>query len=112
MSEGGLIPAMVGMLAKTTAVIAGGLIAASAVTAQIARRNAAKNWEKWERPCGVCKQKGFYRCKLCKGKGTIEWSPMYDPVHINPCLCPTCDGYKVQKCLNCLGLGYIARPEF
>ncbi|CAN6681155.1 unnamed protein product [Malus baccata var. baccata] len=50
--------------------------------------------------------KGFYICKLCKGNATIEWSPLYDPIAINPCLCPTCDGNRVQHCLNCLGTGY------
>ncbi|KAK7827957.1 proline-rich protein 4 [Quercus suber] len=43
-------------------------------------------------PCGVCREKGFYKCKLCNGNATIEWSPMYDPVAINPCLCPTYEG--------------------
>lgn len=46
-------------------------------------------------PCGVCRGKGFYICKLCKGNATIEWSPMYDPVAINPCLCPTCEGNRL-----------------
>ncbi|KAJ0791358.1 putative Heat shock protein DnaJ, cysteine-rich domain superfamily [Helianthus annuus] len=46
------------------------------------------------RSCDVCKAKGFYMCKLCKGNATIDWSPLYDPVFINPCLCPTCDGHR------------------
>ncbi|XP_050235480.1 protein BUNDLE SHEATH DEFECTIVE 2, chloroplastic [Mercurialis annua] len=57
-------------------------------------------------PCGVCRGKGFYICKLCKGDATIKWSPLYDPIVINPCLCPTCDGHRVQRCLNCRGKGY------
>ncbi|KAJ7956651.1 Heat shock protein DnaJ, cysteine-rich domain containing protein [Quillaja saponaria] len=57
-------------------------------------------------PCRVCRGKGFYLCKLCKGNATIEWSPLYDPVAINPCLCPTCEGNRVQRCLNCMGKGY------
>ncbi|XP_020579834.1 uncharacterized protein LOC110024295 [Phalaenopsis equestris] len=56
--------------------------------------------------CSCCKGKGFYSCKLCRGNSTIEWSPLYDPVAINPCLCPTCDGNRIQRCLNCLGKGY------
>ncbi|KAJ4953912.1 hypothetical protein NE237_030744 [Protea cynaroides] len=58
-------------------------------------------------PCGVCKGTGFYSCKLCTGSSTIEWSPLCDPVVINPCLCPTCEGNRVQRCLNCLGKGYF-----
>ncbi|KZV25238.1 hypothetical protein F511_39951 [Dorcoceras hygrometricum] len=61
--------------------------------------------KKYGSPCGSCKGVGFYRCKLCKTNGTIKWSPLYDPLVINPCLCPTCDGSKVQRCLNCLGGG-------
>ncbi|KAG6489663.1 hypothetical protein ZIOFF_050939 [Zingiber officinale] len=48
-------------------------------------------------PCASCKGKGFYGCKLCKGKSTIEWSPLYDPIVINPCLCPTCEGNKSME---------------
>ncbi|PWA43378.1 heat shock protein DnaJ, cysteine-rich domain-containing protein [Artemisia annua] len=59
-------------------------------------------------PCSVCKEKGFYMCKLCEGGSTIEWSPLYDPVFINKCLCPTCDGHRVQRCLNCLGSGFVS----
>ncbi|KAE8674692.1 putative Polyol/monosaccharide transporter 5 [Hibiscus syriacus] len=46
------------------------------------------------------------RKRLCNGNATIKWSPLYDPIHINPCVCPTCDGNRVQRCLNCLGKGY------
>jgi hypothetical protein len=46
-------------------------------------------------PCENCKGKGFYICKLCKANATIDWSPLYDPVAINPCLCPTCDGNRL-----------------
>ena len=46
--------------------------------------------------CGACRGKGFYICKVCKGDATIKWSPLYDPVCINPCLCPTCDGHRYQ----------------
>ncbi|PSS20908.1 Glutaredoxin domain-containing cysteine-rich protein [Actinidia chinensis var. chinensis] len=62
--------------------------------------------KKFALPCSVCKGKGFYICKLCKGNSTIEWSPLYDFVFINPCVCPACEGNRVQRCLNCLGKGY------
>ncbi|KAJ7530791.1 hypothetical protein O6H91_14G019400 [Diphasiastrum complanatum] len=57
-------------------------------------------------PCGVCKGLGFVQCKLCKGKSVIDWSPLYDPVVLKPCVCPTCEGNRVQRCLNCIGKGY------
>lgn len=46
-------------------------------------------------PCGVCRGKGYYICKLCKGNATIKWSPLHDPIAMNPCLCPTCDGNRL-----------------
>ncbi|CAM6095555.1 unnamed protein product [Calypogeia fissa] len=57
-------------------------------------------------PCRVCSGKGFIPCQLCQGKSVIYWSPLYDPVVPRPCLCPTCDGNRVQRCLNCIGRGY------
>lgn len=57
-------------------------------------------------PCRVCKGKGLVDCKLCHGNSTIDWTPLYDPVVTKPCLCPTCDGNRVQRCLNCAGRGY------
>ncbi|KAI5000902.1 hypothetical protein ZWY2020_010861, partial [Hordeum vulgare] len=61
---------------------------------------------KFAMQCGACEGKGTYRCRLCRGSSTVEWSPLYDPVFVNPCLCPTCDGTRIQRCLNCLGKGY------
>ncbi|KAF5945080.1 hypothetical protein HYC85_015308, partial [Camellia sinensis] len=60
--------------------------------------------KKFALACGVCKGKGFYICKLCKGKSTIHWSPLYDPLVINPCLCPTCDGNSVDGRLEFLSI--------
>ncbi|KAK9100797.1 hypothetical protein Scep_024227 [Stephania cephalantha] len=57
--------------------------------------------------CGICQGKGFYTCKLCNGSSVIKWSPLYDPIVINPCLCPTCEGNRAQRCLNCVGKGYF-----
>ncbi|CAJ2634832.1 protein BUNDLE SHEATH DEFECTIVE 2, chloroplastic [Trifolium pratense] len=94
---------------KGFAVIFGGIVTlnvASTLTLkafQIASENKRK---KTALPCMSCRGKGFYTCKLCNGKATISWSPMYDPIAINPCVCPTCEGNGVQRCLNCLGKGY------
>ncbi|KAI5071499.1 hypothetical protein GOP47_0013750 [Adiantum capillus-veneris] len=57
-------------------------------------------------PCAVCKGKGLIDCRLCRGNAVIDWNPLYDPVVTNPCLCPTCDGKRIQRCLNCAGRGY------
>ncbi|KAG2718711.1 hypothetical protein I3843_03G223600 [Carya illinoinensis] len=104
-----MIPKPLRTLGTGAAIILGGILtlnlASSATIRAIRLTNEAKR-RKIALPCGVCRGKGFYICKLCKGNATISWSPLYDPVAINPCLCPTCDGNRVQRCLNCLGKGY------
>ncbi|KAM4125322.1 hypothetical protein ACB094_01G300600 [Castanea mollissima] len=104
-----MIPKPIRPLATVAAVITGGLITlnlASTATIKVIRFVSEAKRRNVALPCGVCRGKGFYICKLCNGNATIEWSPMYDPVAINPCLCPTCEGNRVQRCLNCLGKGY------
>ncbi|XP_062147938.1 uncharacterized protein LOC133856907 [Alnus glutinosa] len=104
-----MIPKPLRTLGTGAAIILGGLItlnlASSATMRALRFTNEAKR-RKVASPCEHCKGKGFYICKLCKANATIDWSPLYDPVAINPCLCPTCDGNRVQRCLNCLGKGY------
>ncbi|GMH27328.1 hypothetical protein Nepgr_029171 [Nepenthes gracilis] len=90
--------------------VVGGMIAlsmATSVTLNVIRSATESKRKKSATPCQPCRGKGFYLCRLCKGNTTIEWSPLYDPIAINPCLCPTCDGHGVQRCLNCLGKGYF-----
>ncbi|XP_019167146.1 PREDICTED: uncharacterized protein LOC109162895 [Ipomoea nil] len=104
---GGGVPQLFRALAVGASVIVGAIYTVGAVAGSIHRRNSALKREKHGKPCGVCKGRGYYTCKLCKAKGTIQWSPLYDPLVINPCVCPTCEGNKVQKCLNCLGFGLV-----
>ncbi|XP_021741683.1 uncharacterized protein LOC110707910 [Chenopodium quinoa] len=99
----------VGTLIKVGATVAGGMLALSLATSTTIKviHFATEAKRKSEaKPCLGCKGKGFYICKLCKGNATIQWSPLYDPIHINPCQCPTCDGHCIQRCLNCIGKGY------
>ncbi|XP_062077976.1 protein BUNDLE SHEATH DEFECTIVE 2, chloroplastic isoform X1 [Humulus lupulus] len=104
-----MIPKPVRALGKGAAVILGGVVTlnlVSSATMGALRAASEAKRKSLSEPCRVCRGKGFYICNLCKGNSTIEWSPLYDPVAINPCLCPTCDGNRVQRCLNCLGKGY------
>ncbi|KAL6221736.1 hypothetical protein ACLB2K_002787 [Fragaria x ananassa] len=104
-----MIPKPLQTVGKAAAVIFAGFLTlnlASTATIGAIRVAVESKRKKTALPCGVCKGKGFYICKLCQGNATIQWSPLYDPVAINPCLCPTCDGNRVQRCLNCLGKGY------
>lgn len=73
--------------------------------------NLCRYQRKFATPCGSCEGKGTYPCRLCRGSSTVDWSPLYDPVFINPCLCPTCDGtrlvfffYKTFPNLGCCGV--------
>ncbi|KAF7806361.1 Heat shock protein DnaJ, cysteine-rich domain containing protein [Senna tora] len=96
-------------LVTGAAVILGGIVTlnlASTATLKALHLVSENKRKKVALPCMACRGKGFYICKLCKGNSTIEWSPLYDPIAINPCLCPTCEGNRVQRCLNCLGKGY------
>ncbi|XP_027920501.1 uncharacterized protein LOC114178663 isoform X2 [Vigna unguiculata] len=96
-------------LVRMAAVIFGGVVTlnlTSTVTIKLLRFASEKKREKVALPCRACRGKGFYICKLCNGNATIAWSPMFDPIAINPCVCPTCEGNRVQRCLNCLGKGY------
>ncbi|KAK6126901.1 hypothetical protein DH2020_039352 [Rehmannia glutinosa] len=95
------------VVATVAATFLGGSFALGFLTSSISERITLINKKKYGKSCQTCKAVGYYMCKLCKGNGTIKWSPLYDPVFINPCVCPTCDGFKVQRCLNCLGYGSV-----
>ncbi|XP_039124876.1 uncharacterized protein LOC120261177 [Dioscorea cayenensis subsp. rotundata] len=106
----GGIPQPLRALASAAGFVVGGIFTlslASSVAIRVLQNAAESKRKKIARPCTVCKGKGFYVCKLCGGNSTIKWSPLYDPIVINPCLCPTCDGNRVQRCLNCLGKCYV-----
>ncbi|ESQ27635.1 hypothetical protein EUTSA_v10019349mg [Eutrema salsugineum] len=97
------------ILGKIAGVIVGGFVIINVVSSAAIgafQFTVEEKRKKTGLACRACRGKGFYICKLCKGNATIKWSPLYDPVCINPCLCPTCDGYRVQRCLNCIGKEY------
>ncbi|KAF5945803.1 hypothetical protein HYC85_016031 [Camellia sinensis] len=92
---GGGVPHPLRKVASAAAILVGGALTLSLATSATIRTLQAivdAKQKKFALACGVCKEKGFYICKLCKGKSTIHWSPLYNPLVINPCLCPTCDG--------------------
>ncbi|KAG6492816.1 hypothetical protein ZIOFF_047783 [Zingiber officinale] len=99
MSTGGP-PRPLRILATAAGYFFGGLFTLS-LASSVAMRSLQSFMEakrkKVAPPCAACQGKGFYGCKLCKGRSTIEWSPLYDPIVINPCLCPTCEGNKSME---------------
>ncbi|XP_044472429.1 uncharacterized protein LOC123201043 [Mangifera indica] len=66
------------MIPKSVQVL-GTLNFASTVTLGALRAVTEAKRKKVAAPCGSCKGKGFYKCKLCKGNATVKWSPFYDP---------------------------------
>lgn len=87
-------------LRNSVLVVLGGFVTINVVSAAAIGAFRLATEEKRKKrgsACVACRGKGFYICKVCKGNATIEWSPLYDPVCINPCLCPTCDGHRYQN---------------
>ncbi len=60
------------------------------------------------RECRACHGYGVQRCKLCSGKGTIEWEGKM--AHREPC--PMCLGKRLISCTCCGGGPILARNVF
>jgi hypothetical protein len=60
------------------------------------------------RECRACHGYGVQRCKLCSGKGTIEWEGKM--AHREPC--PMCLGRRMNSCTCCGGGPILARNLF
>ncbi|CAA6663697.1 unnamed protein product [Spirodela intermedia] len=90
--------------------LVGGFLAVTLGT--VATYEAVRKRDEARREVGAAlrslQREGFQACKLCRGSSTVEWSPLYDPIAISPCLCPHATGEsKIQRCLNCIGKGYF-----
>lgn len=60
------------------------------------------------RECQSCRGYGVERCKLCIGKGTIEWEGKM--AHKEPC--PMCLGRRLNRCSCCGGGLFFTRTVF
>ena len=60
------------------------------------------------RECRQCHGYGVQRCKLCQGRGTIEWEGKM--AHREPC--PMCLGKRMNACTCCGGSPLMARHLF
>ena len=60
------------------------------------------------RECSCCQGYGVERCKLCSGKGTIQWEGKM--AHREPC--PMCLGRRLVKCSACGGGIMFSRSLF
>jgi hypothetical protein len=61
---------------------------------------AAKARMRTVRSCGTCRGYGIQRCRLCSGKGAIEWEGKM--AHREPC--PMCLGRRFNRCECCGGV--------
>jgi len=71
--------------------------------------------------CAKCLGSGMSTCEYCKGKGFVQFGPGQNfnirhkgteltmPTHIsgNQYYCPLCGGLRKERCLGCLGAGYV-----
>ena len=69
---------------------------------------AVRSKVKAVRECSSCQGYGVLRCKLCSGKGTIDWEGKM--AHREPC--PMCLGRRLIKCKTCGGGILFSRSLF
>lgn len=69
---------------------------------------AVRSKVKAVRDCTSCQGYGVLRCKLCSGKGTIDWEGKM--AHREPC--PMCLGRRLIKCKTCGGSILFSRSLF
>jgi len=57
--------------------------------------------------CYLCEGRKYVVCRTCSGKKAIQWQPLAGALVSRLCVCPPCGGKTgLQKCNNCVGLGY------
>ena len=85
----------------SSAVVVGATVATAVVATVRSKLKAV-------RECGCCQGYGVERCKLCEGKGTIQWEGKM--AHREPC--PMCLGRRLVKCSACGGGLLFSRSLF
>ena len=90
---------LVSILSST--VVVGATVAMAVVAAVRSKLKAV-------RECACCQGYGVERCKLCEGRGTIQWEGKM--AHREPC--PMCLGRRLVKCGACGGGLLFSRALF
>lgn len=85
--------------------IAIGTIGASA--SAVSRALVARERLRRNARCETCAGGKFIVCRTCRGRRGLDWQPMKEATERRVCLCPTCEGTGMQKCINCLGVGLV-----
>jgi len=85
----------------------GGLAAITALATGVSRKIVVSRLRANGQVCYLCEGRKFVTCRTCAGDKAIEWQPLANPGMRRLCACPTCGGKTgLQKCNNCVGLGY------
>ena len=92
-----------GTIATASLILVGSSAAFNIAGKQIVKSNKKRLGKK----CTLCDGLRFISCGTCTGKGAIEWQPIKNPEMERVCVCPTCSGTKMSKCLRCVGVGYL-----
>jgi len=92
-----------GTIASATFLLVGSSAAFNVVGKQLVKTNKKRTGRK----CTLCDGLRFISCGTCKGRGALEWQPIREAEMERVCLCPTCSGTKMSKCLRCVGIGYL-----
>ena len=92
-----------GTIATASLVLVGSSAAFNIVGKQLVKTNKKQRGKK----CDLCDGLRFISCGTCKGRGALEWQPIRGAEMERVCLCPTCSGTKMSKCLRCVGVGYV-----
>ena len=92
-----------GTIASATFLLVGSSAAFNVVGKQLVKTNKKRTGRK----CNLCDGLRFISCGTCKGRGALEWQPIREAEMERVCLCPTCSGTKMSKCLRCVGIGYL-----
>mmetsp|Transcript_7619 Transcript_7619/g.19410 ORF Transcript_7619/g.19410 Transcript_7619/m.19410 type:complete len:123 (+) Transcript_7619:25-393(+) len=101
------VASAVGGIAGTFALAFGGLLGVTGVFTGVSRAMVVHHKKKAGHVCYLCEGRKYVECRTCSGKKAIDWQPIAGAKVARICVCPTCGGKTgLQKCLNCVGLGY------
>lgn len=83
------------------------LVGSSAMFNVVGRKYVSMNKKRNGQKCELCVGMRYVECGTCKGYGACEWQPINGALMERVCLCPTCSGTKMQKCIRCIGVGFL-----
>lgn len=85
----------------------GSLAALTGIFTGVSRHLVVRRKKAAGHVCYLCEGRKYVVCKTCAGKKAIAWQPLAGASMQRLCVCPTCGGKTgLQKCNNCVGLGY------